>query len=181
MSKPAWITLALLLLGALAMVSCKSDEQRLLDWYHENYDDVKSGLPPKEMCDRWLPAYSAMQYEAKIAGEQFDRDLVRMGDMLRQGHMSPVQHEKMVNDMATQFSDWIENRSNAFWNQTQIRGSAERTYCFRRLYYARTPSECSYAAQRIIQNADYWGNRDMKVFAIVEYCLENWPGFLETS
>ena len=42
MSKPALITMALLLLGALVLISCKSDEQKLLDWYHENYDDIKN-------------------------------------------------------------------------------------------------------------------------------------------
>ena len=180
MSKYALTVFTLLVLGALVLISCKSDDQQLLDWYNENYDDMRSGLPPKEVCDRWLPAYSAMNHEVQIANQRFDRDLVRMGDMLRQGHMTPVQHEQMVNGMATQFGNWLESRNNAFWNQTHISGAA-RAYCFIRLEYAYAPDQCSDAAQRIVQYSDIWADRDLTVFTIVEYCLEHWPAFLKTG
>ena len=180
MSKSALTVLSLLAFGAFVLISCKSDEQQLLDWYHENYDDMKSGLPPKEVCDRWLPAYSAMNREVEIASEQFQSEIDHVNSLVRQGYMTPDQGAQMREPIATAWSAWLRNRNEAFWNQTQIPGPA-RDYCFIRLLYDYVPDQCSDAAQRIIQYSDIWASRDLTVFTTVEYCLENWPGFLETG
>ena len=178
MRKFALIILTVLALGALTLTSCKSEEQKLLDWYHENYDDVKSRLPPKEACDRWLPAYSAMISEIESSNGPLQAEIYRIASLVRQGYISREQGDQMRKPVLEAHLAWLRNRSDAFQNQTQLSGLALH-YCNTRLVYAYSPDSCSDVAQHIIPFPHNWSKLD--VFAVVEYCLENWPGFLETK
>ena len=186
MSRSALICSVLIVLGVLALISCKSDEQQLLDWYHESNDDIKSGLPPREVCDRWLPAYSAMIRDVEIAGEQFQSELDHVLSLQLQGYITPDQGGQMRKQIATAHSAWLRSRNEAFWDQTQIPEPAQG-YCFRRLVHLGNTdgsASCSDAAQtfsRYRDNDVLYKNWELSVFTMVEYCLEYWPGFLETG
>ena len=180
MSKSTLTILSLLALVALVLISCKSDEQQLMDWYHENYDAMKSDLPLKETCDRWFPGYSAMQRDAIIASDRFQGEIDRVLSSVRQGHMTPDQGAELTKPISTAWSAYLQNRKDAFWDQTQIRGKAQ-DYCHWRLTYWYAPDQCSDAAQQIIRSSDSWYDRDLTVFSIIEYCSVNWPGFPDAN
>lgn len=175
------MVLSLLAFGAFVLISCKSEEQKLLDWYHENYDDMKSGLPSKEVCDHWLPAYSSMERDAEIATDHFQSEIDHVHRLMRQGYMTTDQGAQIRKSIFTEQSAYLKNRNDAFWKETRIQGPAARTYCYERFLHAHTPNSCADTARRIIQHSDLWADRDLIVFAKIEYCLENWPGFLATS
>ena len=177
MIRDTLLPLAILIIGLLVIISCRSDEKAILDWYQKNYDQVKRDLPPTEECDRYASAYVAMNNDVEIASKRFEQDIVQSATLWRQGRINEVQRDQMQKVRSQDHMRWIEGRLNAFERETHW-DTNQRTYCQSRLNAAYDAYVCAGRGESMIRRMDSDEDWRLSDFAVVEYCLEHSPGFL---
>ena len=170
----------------LAVISCKSDEEKLRNWYEKEYATIEHLLPTAEECDRHVQAWSNINHEWELIYRPIELRLNESDALIRQGRISQQQRDRDLDIYSRDVNrsvDWIEFKREALWKSTGFT-YAGNSYCAGRLWFpagyvaSETPLDdyCRRTFDGVLSEA-YLSNPSgySRWIGRVEYCLERSP------
>ena len=170
----------ILLVAGLALVSCKTNGDRILEQYDQQYPAIFHEFPDAQVCMKYADALTAMNRDLMAASDEMAEMHQNIARMWQQGHISErarnLQQQEYANSYLRYSNARVQNlRRQIGWSE------AEFYYCDARVSMAGDPEYCSTLASALLnhlnEGLDLLG--DYHIIGI-EYCLEASDDFLRT-
>ena len=125
-------TVGLVVIAAVALLSCRSDEQTVRAWYEDRYAAVEDLLPPAEECDQHFADFNTLEKIMENESDRFQEHLDAVVAMKQAGYMNEAQMDREIQIYTDQYSVLVETMYDQFWSSRRLDG-VQRDYCVGRL------------------------------------------------
>ena len=168
------------LIALTALVSCKTDEDRILERYDERYTEMAQGFPDSRECNRFTPSFAAMDNDLEAASNEMVRRQQEAAWMWQQGYISEKERSLLQKEYADLYMQYSDARISGLRNQVGW-SEEEFYYCYARVNMANDPGYCSNLSDALFDV--FRAGLDLGDYHVIgiEYCLERSPDFLQLT
>jgi len=161
-----------------AFVSCKADEERILDRYEERYTEMAPEFPDSRECGRYASSFAIMDRDLEAASKEMVHRQQQAARMWQQGYISEGERNRQQQEYADAYMGYQDARVERLRNGIGWSG-AEFYYCYARVNMSNDPAYCSTLADSLVNVSN--AGLDLGDYHVIgiEFCLEQSPDFLK--
>ena len=126
-------TVGLVVITAVGVMSCRSDEQLVRAWYEERHAAVEDLLPLVEECDRYFVEFAVMQDALGRDLDRHDVEIEAIAAHRRAGYLTAEQMIRLIQDQTDELVAGVKSSEDKFWSSRGLHG-VQRGYCSGRLW-----------------------------------------------
>jgi len=166
-------------MALVAFVSCKADEERILERYDERYAEMSPEFPDSRECGRHARSFATMDRDLEAASNEMVHRQQQAAWMWQQGYIGERERNRQQQEYADAYMRFQNARVERSQNGIGLSG-AEFYYCYARVNMANDPGYCSTLADSLLNVSD--AGLDLGDYHVIgiEFCLEQSPDFLQT-
>lgn len=172
------VLLGFCLMALIALISCKTDEERILERYEERYTEMASEFPDSRECGRHARSFATMDRDLEAASNEMVYRQQQAARMWQQGYIGERERNRQQQEYADAYMRYQDARVERLRNGIGWSG-AEFYYCYARVNMSNDPAYCSTLANSLVNVSN--AGLDLGDYHVIgiEFCLEQSPDFLQ--